>query len=127
RIARTRLQDALSVKRHTLKAFLLARIHGAIQGVSSGHNADKDQHYEPHAFLPVIRAVSKAHARASQNKQTTNPKGRWRIAFWLRIERRTSHDHLEKEQKQPRTDKPDERRKQQRLTDIQRLLPVDAA
>ena len=46
-----------------------------VQGEYGWHDADQDQHDEPHAFLTVVRAMREANAGTRQHQQAANPIG----------------------------------------------------
>ena len=49
-----------------------------IQGIYRRHRADQDQHDQAHAFLTIIRTMSKTDAGAGQDQQQPDPE-RWRL------------------------------------------------
>ena len=62
--------------RHRHEVLGLFCRHGMIQRVGRRDRADENQHDQPHALLPVVRAVREADAGASQNQQGSNPERR---------------------------------------------------
>ena len=104
----------------------LAVGHRSVQRISGGHDADQDEHDQPHALLTVVRPVREADAGARQDQDAADPPGRWRAPFGSR-KRGVPGDELERQEQQARSTEPDERREQQRVADLRRLRPVDAA
>ena len=105
----------------------LLRRDRMVQRVGGRHRADQDQHDQAHALLPVVGAVREADAGAGQNQQTANPERRWRVAFRRFVEPRIADEDFRQAQQRGSQREADDRRKQQRLADVQRLAPIDAA
>ena len=100
---------------------------GVVESVGGGHGADENQHDEAHAFLSVIGAVEEADAGAGEDEEAANVERRRRGAFGSRVKLGIFDKGFGEKQKQSSAAEADDRRKQEGLTDVGGLTPVDAA
>ena len=101
--------------------------HGAVQRIGHWQRADQNQHDQAHAFLAIVGTVGKRHAGAGHDQHAANPP-RWRRVAFRRLVQRTILDEGAQGQQQQRgKTKADQRREQQRITDLGGLRPVHAA
>jgi hypothetical protein len=77
-------------------------------------------------LLPVIGAVREADAGAGEDEKAANPQRRRRIALGRLVERRVLDHRLHDEQQHGGQYEADNRRQQERLSDLDSLAPIDA-
>src|SRR5580698_8080868 len=100
---------------------------GVIDGVRGGYRADEDEHDEAHAFLAVIGTVEEADSRAGDHEQDANPEGRRFVALRRLIQCLVGDQFLGNDQEHRGEEEADDGRKNEGLSDVGSLAPIDAA
>ena len=102
-------------------------MHRTVQRVGGGHGADQDQHDQAHALLAVVGAVEEADQRAGDNQQRPDRQRRRGVALGGLVERRHLDQALHDVEQSTGQDEAEGGRSEQRIADLGRLTPIDAA